>query len=145
MFKERFLAYIKKEDGKTRLVFTDNGKSLEQRLSILPEGKELLVTIETKHDKRSEAQNNLYWLYVDIIANELGYRDKEVLHELFKKKFLTVGQENIFIPKHQKNYKLSKTIPSKSLNKAEFIEYMYKIEDLTGIPIPETDAWKSLL
>jgi hypothetical protein len=51
------------------------------------EGKRIHLTIEKQKSTRSGQQNRLYWFYVSIIANELGY-SKDELHEIFKFKFL---------------------------------------------------------
>ena len=51
------------------------------------EGKRVEITIQKLKSTRSIQQNRLYWLYVTMIANELGY-DKEEMHEIIKYKFL---------------------------------------------------------
>jgi hypothetical protein len=51
------------------------------------DGKRVVVTIEKIKSKRSLQQNRLWWLYITIIANELGY-SKEEMHEIAKMKFL---------------------------------------------------------
>lgn len=51
------------------------------------EGKRIEVTIQRLKSRRSVQQNRLWWLYVDIIAKEIGYT-KEEMHEICKFKFL---------------------------------------------------------
>ena len=50
-------------------------------------GKTGTVTFEKKKSIRTIQQNRLWWAYVTIIANELGYRKNE-MHEVLKFKFL---------------------------------------------------------
>lgn len=50
-------------------------------------GKRVEISIQKLKSKRSDRQNRLYWLYVNIISKELGYT-KEELHEIIKMKFL---------------------------------------------------------
>jgi len=79
------------------------------------EGKEVIVTVKKVIKGRSTNQNNLYWLWLTCIGNELGY-DIEDLHCTFKSMFLT---------------DISKKIPivrsTTSLSTLEFMEYMEKI------------------
>jgi len=51
------------------------------------EGKRVEITIEKLKSTRSTQQNRLWWLYVTIIAKEIGY-DKNEMHEILKFKFL---------------------------------------------------------
>jgi len=51
------------------------------------EGKRVEITIEKLKSTRSNQQNRLWWLYVTIIAKEIGY-DKSEMHEILKFKFL---------------------------------------------------------
>lgn len=51
------------------------------------EGKRVEITIEVVKSTRSIKQNRLWWLYIKIIADEIGY-DKNELHEMAKFKFL---------------------------------------------------------
>lgn len=141
-FKERFLARIVKENNKTRLEFTGGGTYLRHRISVLPEGKEVLVTVETASKKRTEAQNNLYWLYLDIISRDTG-NSKESLHELFRKKFLRKPDEEVTLRKGR--YKLSQAGSTSELSAGEFVEYMFQIQDFSEIPIPDTEAWRNFL
>lgn len=51
------------------------------------EGKRVEITIQKLKSTRSLQQNRLWWLYVTIIAKEVGY-SKEEMHEILKFKFL---------------------------------------------------------
>ncbi len=51
------------------------------------EGKRIKITVTDFKEKRTVRQNRLFWMYVTIIADELGY-DKEEMAEIIKFKFL---------------------------------------------------------
>lgn len=51
------------------------------------EGKRIQITIQRHSSKRSLAQNNLFHLYIGIMAKELGY-ELEDMKEIIKFKFL---------------------------------------------------------
>lgn len=46
-------------------------------------GKRVEIIIRKLTKKRSQQQNKLWWVYVDIIRKELGY-DKDEMHEILK-------------------------------------------------------------
>ena len=93
------------------------------------------VTVEPYRKLRSMPQNRLYWLYITQIADDTG-NDKDTLHRLFSGKFLGDGIIEAF---GEKAHKVKSTT---SLTKSEFCEYMMDIYSLTGIPIPDTQAWE---
>lgn len=51
------------------------------------EGKRVEIKIQKLKSTRSNQQNRLWWLYVNIISKEIGYT-KDELHEILKYKFL---------------------------------------------------------
>jgi hypothetical protein len=51
------------------------------------EGKAVHITVDKHSGKRSHRQNALWWVYVTILANEIGYNKNE-MHEILKMKFL---------------------------------------------------------
>lgn len=51
------------------------------------DGKDVEIIVQKKRLVRSLQQNKLWWLYVTILSNELGY-EKEEMHEICKFKFL---------------------------------------------------------
>jgi hypothetical protein len=94
------------------------------------DGKKLVVDIELEKSKRTLDQNALYWLYLDVIANETG-NISEYLHQLFKGLFLPKR----FITIKGKTYTMSGS--TKGLSKTGFSLYMDKICAFTGVPIPD--------
>lgn len=82
--------------------------------------------------QRSLNQNNFYWLYLGVIAQETG-DDPNSLHEYFKRsllppKIISVLGKSIKIP-----------ASTTELSKIEMGEYMERICALTNIPIPELE------
>ena len=66
----------------------DNKLQNNVRLKIAQElphfnGKRVEIIIRKLTKKRSLQQNKLWWLYVNILANELGY-DKDEMHDILK-------------------------------------------------------------
>lgn len=82
------------------------------------EGKGIVITIEKKKSTRSAEQNSLYFLYVEILAKELGYT-KDEMHEIIKFKFNR---------KHKVNEKTGEVLEyigsTTSLSVSEFTEYL---------------------
>lgn len=74
--------------------------------------------------------NGYYWLYLAVIADETG-DDAQDLHEYFKRvalppRFAQVLGNTIKLP-----------ATTTALSGIEMMEYMDKIEKITGVPIPE--------
>lgn len=91
--------------------------------------KEQVVEIRIRQwrSKRSLNQNNLYWMWLQIIAKELGY-DTEELHNSFRALFLT-----------DRSKKIPLVRSTAVLNKIEFSQYLEKIEreaNELGIVLP---------
>jgi hypothetical protein len=81
------------------------------------ENRRIQITISKVKSKRTNKQNNLYWLYVQIIADELGY-NKDEMSEIVKYKFLkkTKVDENTGL---EMEYVGSTT----ALSKSEFADF----------------------
>lgn len=94
-------------------------------------GQEVYLTIDDRKPKRSEAQNDLYWLYLTYIGSETG-NHKDDLHFDFSED-LNYGRFN----------KRGRWMPksTKIMRKGEFREYMLRIQMLTGYKIPDTQAY----
>lgn len=85
------------------------------------EGCTGVVHIKKKWSKRSLNQNNLYWMWVEIIGNHFGNPPEEmhtILKGLFAPKKLTkVGDKTYNIPKG-----------TSQMSKGEMVEYMFNVE-----------------
>jgi len=71
-----------------KLISTLNEKSLN-----IFEGEEVEIRIRVRSNNRSNEQNSLYWKWIEILSNDLGYTKTE-LHELIKYKFLKRESKN---------------------------------------------------
>jgi hypothetical protein len=97
--------------------------------------KKWRITIEPYKANRSTAQNSLYWMWVTIIGEDIGY-SREELHVVMADKFL--GYEEI--KAMGKEYQVLKS--TKTLNAKEFTEYLNKIERQAselGVVLPHPD------
>ncbi len=52
------------------------------------------VIIKPYQKKRTDRQNGLYWVWIGIIADELGY-EKDDLHDILRERFLPVRREMV--------------------------------------------------
>lgn len=102
------------------------------------EGKE--YRIEPLISTRSMSQNSLYHLFLDVICRETG-NDHNALHEFLKRELLPPKIIKVII----KGKETERKIPASTtdLNKTDFGDYMDKISSLTGVPIPDSEAWKN--
>lgn len=117
------------------------------KMSQLPLGQKVWVTIDARKQKRSEQQNNLYWLYLSDIAEEHG-GDAYGLHQNFKEDFGVyevkrcprwVEDEEGGWVKTEVDVKVPKS--TSKYTKDEFAMYLLKIEEATGVPIPDTNKY----
>lgn len=107
----------------------DNTKAwLDYLLSV--DKKKLVVSIEQEKWVRSASQNNFYWAYLRIIANETGHTEDD-LHSLFKRKFLPPEFVTIL------GIEIKRPASTTKLDKVAFGEYMQKISAMTNVPIPD--------
>ena len=117
-------------DGK--LVTNDE---MLRRFAAKHEGKVCDVVPRSK--KRSTSQNSLYWLYLEVIANETGNESAEDLHEFFKSRLLPRRHATIKGKRGAVEIEIPKS--TKELTVGEFVDYMLKIEVMTGIPVPDPE------
>lgn len=104
------------------------------------EGKRVEITIQKLKSSRSIMQNRLWWLYVTILANELGY-SKDEMHEICKFKFLK--KEKI----DEKTGELFQYIGSTAtLGKGEFVDLVDSLIRWSAetfnivLPLPNTQT-----
>jgi len=100
------------------------------------------ATIQIGKTKRTDAQNRLYWCWVDIMSKEIGY-SKQEMHLLLGNMFLTK------IEFETKNGTKISQIPSTTdLKIDEFIDYICEIDMLAGehsIKLPHNDDYRIVL
>ena len=98
---------------------------------------EVRIIVERVKGKRSNLQNNYYWLFLNIISLETGNEAND-LHRIFKAKFLPRKS----IKYGKQIYKIP--ISTTSLSKIEFGEYMNRISAEAGeygITLPNTEDY----
>lgn len=81
----------------------------------------ILMTVKPYKEKRSTSQNSLYWLWLGIIAKELGY-SKDDMHAVMAHKFLSPEIKEIM----GEQIEIIKS--TTKLNIHEFTEYLNEIE-----------------
>jgi len=122
--------FATKKDG--RFTIDD---SFQKHCETIPDGLYTLE-FEKKKSQRTIQQNRYYWLYLRIIGEETG-DDPIELHELFKRWFLP--PKFTYFNLLHKEIKLPNT--TTKLSKAEFAEYIMKIEAKTGIIAPDIEKY----
>lgn len=99
----------------------------------LADGKYFIEKFVTR---RSQPMNRLYWFYLGVLSDETG-NDVDVLHDLFKYKFLT--RETIVVKGKSGEHVLERIPSTASLDSLTFTNYLSRIEAFTGIPIPRIE------
>ena len=68
-----------------KIDFLDEERFVEDLLKF--EGKDVVFTLSENKDFRTNSQNKLWWKYMHILGQELGYTKNE-MHDIAKLKFL---------------------------------------------------------
>lgn len=113
---------------------TDQHKKLWHSFLRQFEGKKVNVEVTENKSTRSQQQHNYYFFYLGVIEDETGNKRAD-LHELFKGKFLSSGIVEIF------GEKVRRKSSTKTLSVGRFVEYLMEIEEFTGVPLPDTQAY----
>jgi hypothetical protein len=161
--KSTFFSTVK--DGKLQKNTTQN---ILQELAHL-EGKRVVITIEKQKSSRSLQQNSLYWVYIDILSQELGH-SKDEMHELVKYKFLklkrfisVVNGKSVILALEDGIYvdvstgeihDIEKVEPydkigsTATLTKSEFIDFIDSLitwaKDFLGITLPSPEEQQTI-
>ena len=72
---------------KGKIVFDDRAKFLND-VAKFDDDIKIVMEVREAKDIRTNAQNRLYWKWIEIISDELGYEDKQEIHNILKYKFL---------------------------------------------------------
>lgn len=161
--KATFFSTVK--DGKLQKNTTLN---ILQELAHL-EGKRVVITIEKQKSSRSLEQNKLYWVYITILAKELGH-NKDEMHELVKYKFLKLKrfisivngksvilalEDGIYVDVNTGEiYDIEKVEPyekigsTTTLTKSEFIDFIENLitwaKDFLNITLPSPNEQQTI-
>lgn len=105
-------------------------------LSTLDFSKAWAVEVKRYREKRSNDQNELYWLWLACIEDETG-NSKESLAELFKQKFLGFTEQTVL------GERVIEKLTTTTLNTKEFTVYLEKIRVFAamelGISLPDPE------
>ena len=105
----------------------------------------VVLTVEEDKGKRSNRQNNYYWLCMEIMGDglkDLGWEPKkctkEAVHDMVAREFLTVDEPGLG------GVLLRRVKSTTELNVKEFVEYMdhviqYAAENI-GVELPEPNT-----
>lgn len=124
------MKFLGKIENRILTIYDQDGYN--QHLASL-DGK-ISIDIKPLGKDRTLLQNNYYWLYLKVIADETG-EDPDSLHHLFKNKFLlptskvVMGEEVVIPPTTTKQ------------SKKDFTEYIERISAFCEIPPPDTELY----
>lgn len=93
-------------------------------------GSQVTVKVTNKKPKRTEAQNRYMHLYFSLIAQSSGHTPREIKNWA-KGKVLSKGITEVFGDK----VRIVKETSELTVN--EMIEFMARIELITGVPLPD--------
>lgn len=131
---QTFLAEIEGNPGEHRIKVIASPYYRTFLNTKFKKGDKVTISITNKKPNRTLAQNNYYWVYVNLIAQETG-EDADALHELFKKKF--IGNRVVDIMGEQ----VEITGSTKTLKRLGFGEFIDKIAELTSILPPPIENY----
>ena len=104
--------------------------------------------LELKEDSltRSQRQNKLYWLWLNVYYKETGNR-QDVMHEYFAKNF--IGGDFHEIELLGEKVKVMVVKSTTQFSTAEFKDYLEQIQDFMNdqgikLPMPEDLYWQSM-
>lgn len=119
---------------KGKLILNNKHQFNQQLIEL--EGKEVVIKIIERGNKRTNDQNSLFWKWVEIISNETGYT-KEETKELISYKFLQ--RERIDAEGYTEMYLKG----TSTLSKKEFNEFMNQVSfwsnTTLNITLPSND------
>ena len=116
---------------KGKIIFDDKAKFLNEVGEFI-EGSRIVMEVKEAKDVRTNQQNKLYWSWIKIIGDNLGYTAEET-HNLIKYKFLL--REEII--EGETNFYLKST---SSLSETEFVkltqDVLFWANDTFNINLP---------
>jgi hypothetical protein len=120
---------VKISNGK---ILYETNKRLVDYIQTISDNTIADITITLKEDSRSNQQNKLWWSWMGIIGDTLGYNKNEA-HDILKVKFLT--REYIEDGKTHKYVKSTSTLSKKEFNKLTQ-EVFFWANDTLNINLP---------
>jgi hypothetical protein len=122
------------ETNRKRIRF-DSDKYFQHEVNQFTVGDEVSVYMTSKRPKRSEAQNKYMHVFFHLIGLASGHTMKEI-KSWAKGKVLTKGITEVF------GDKVRMITDTSEMNVSEFMEFIARIEVITGIPAPDPGPFK---
>lgn len=97
-------------------------------------GDDVTITITRKRATRTLQQNSYYHMYVDLISLSSGHSNEEI-HAWAKGKILSKGITEVF------GDKVRIVESTTALGISEFCEFVNRLEELTGVPLPDPEPF----
>ena len=104
--------------------------------SQFPDSDKAIIEIKDDKDSRSVKQNRLYWEWINVIGNELGYTKAET-HILFRDKFL--GYNELTTKKGATIKELKSTTKLKVGEMKDYLEQIDIFVSEYGIMLPRPE------
>ena len=119
------------KNQKGKIIF-DNKAECINSIGKMEDGVRVVIEIREAENVRTNQQNKLWWSWMNIIADELGYSKQEI-HDILKYKFL-LREEMIDGEIHQ-SLKSTTTLTKKEFNKLTE-DVFYWANDTFNINLP---------
>tara|TARA_R100001530_G_C4317073_1_gene154678 strand:+ start:1479 stop:1859 length:381 start_codon:yes stop_codon:yes gene_type:complete len=116
---------------KGKIIFDDKAKFIDE-VAKFDDDVRIVIEVREAKDVRTNAQNRLWWQWMQIIGDDLGYSKTEI-HEIAKYKFL-LKEEMIDGEIHQ-SLKSTTTLTKSEFNKLTK-EVFYWANDTFQINLP---------
>ena len=117
---------------KGKIIFDDKAKFMDE-ISKFDDDIKIVIEVREAKDIRTTAQNRLWWKWIEIISDELGYEDKQEIHNILKYKFL-LKEEMIDGELHQ-GLKSTTTLTKEEFGKLTQVVF-YWANDTFNINLP---------
>jgi hypothetical protein len=105
------------------MLYKDEKKALAKVSALFKEGK--FADIKEGKEKRSIPQNDLYWMWVSIIADKTK-NNKETVHNFLKSEFLT--DREIFMYNDDSVVEFQSVKSTTILNTKQFADFLNEVE-----------------
>jgi hypothetical protein len=125
-----------------RITYYIDKRKVKDYIDQLPDGKQYIIEIKIKRERRTIDQNRLYWLWLSCIMDETG-EYKDALHEYFKQHFLGCDEYKVF---NKQQIAISKS--TATLDTKQMTDYLERIQQFASselgivLPNPEDRYWE---
>lgn len=116
---------------KGKIIFNDKAEFIDS-IAKMEDGIKIVIEVREAKDVRTNSQNRLWWSWMKLIGDEIGYGKQEI-HDILKYKFL-LREEMIDGEMHQ-NLKSTTTLTKKEFKKLTK-DVFYWANDTFNINLP---------